>query len=152
MADRPLFTNAAALTGAAAIGASIADPTLSPPTVGKVRLFDSTLVPDIGTTVAELEAAEIVTASYPAGGYDLDEFSSPVYAPGGGALITSNLINVVYTTGDAVSVGGYWVEDAASPDPNVREVFIYDPPRSLGVIGNGWPIAVQLGYGANSLV
>ena len=151
MADRPLFTIAAALAGAGAIGDSIANPGASPPTVAKVRLFDATLVPDTGTTRDELEAAEIVTASYPVGGYDIDSWSLPAFAPGGGALITSNLINVAYSTGDAVVVGGYWLEDDASPDPLVREVFIYDPPRSLGVIGNGWPIAVQLGYGANSL-
>lgn len=152
MPDRPLFTTAAALVGANAIGASIADPSLSPPTVGKVRLFDDTLIPDTGTTRTELVAAELVGASYPVGGYDLEEFSNATFAPGGGAVITSNLMNVEYTSGAAMVCGGYWVEDAVSPTPNVREIFIYDPPRSLGVIGNGWPIAVQLGYGANSLV
>jgi len=149
MADRPLFTNEAALTGAEEVGKTIADPALSPPTVAKVRLFDSGLIPDVGTTRDELLAAEIVTASYPAGGYDIDTFSGPTFAPGGGAFITSNLVTVAYSTGDPVVVGGYWLEDAATPTPNVREVFVYDPPRALSTIGNGWPIVVQLGYGAN---
>ncbi len=53
---------------------------------------------------------------------------------------------MAYASGDAVTIGGYWVEDS---DGLVREVFIYDPVRNLGVVGNGWPIVVQLGYGSN---
>lgn len=152
MADRPLFTLPSALAGAKAIGVSIADPDADPdPIVGKVRMFSSELIPDVGTTRDEFIAAEIVSDSYPVGGYDLTGFALPQFAPGGGALITSNLINVAYTTGDPVVVGGYWVEDAATPTPQVRAVFVYDPARPLGTIGNGWPIAVQLGYGANAL-
>lgn len=151
MPDRPLFPTVSALAGADVIGKSIANASLSPPTVGKVRLFDSSLVPDVGTTRADLIAAEIISASYPSGGYSLTGFSAPVFAPGGGALVTSNLMTVAYTTGDPVVVGGYWVEDASTPTPLLREVFVYDPPRALGVVGNGWPIAVQLGYGANAV-
>lgn len=152
MPDRPLFTNASALAGAAVIGASIADPSLSPPTVGKLRLFDDSFVPDQGTTRAELVAAETTLTGYPSGGYSLTGFSDPVFTPLGGAVVTSNLLSVAYASGAAVVIGGYWVEDAATPTPNVREVFIYDPPRSLGSIGDGWPVVVQLGYGANASV
>ena len=151
MADRPLFTNSAALAGAQVIGLSIADPDADPsPLVGKVRLFDDSFIPDQGTTRAELMDAETTLTGYPAGGYSLTGFADPVLAPLGGAVITSNLINVAYASGDPVVIGGYWVEDAATPTPNVREIFVYDPPRTLGMIGNGWPIAVQLGYGANA--
>lgn len=150
MADRPLFTNQAALAGAAAVGKTVADAGASPPTVGKVRLFDNTLVPDTSTTRADLIAAETTLTGYPSGGYSVTGFAGAVFAPGGGALVTSNLISVAYASGAAVVIGGWWVEDAASPTPNVREVFIYDPPRSLGELGNGWPIVVQLGYGANA--
>lgn len=150
MPDRPLFTNTSALAGAAAIGLSIADPDATPAVVGKIRLFDDSVVPDQGTTRTELIAAETTLTGYPAGGYSLTGFSDPVYSPLGGAIITSNLVNVAYASGDAVVIGGYWVEDAASPTPNVREVFIYDPPRTLAEIGNGWPLVVQLGYGANA--
>lgn len=152
MPDRPLFTLPAALAGAEAIALSIANPDADPdPIVGKVRLFTSDLVPDVGTTRDDLIAAEVMSLSYPAGGYSLTAFSAPVFAPGGGALVTSNLITVAYTTGDPQVVGGYWVEDARTPTPQVREVFVYDPPRPLSTVGNGWPIAVQLGYGANAL-
>lgn len=145
MADTPLFTGEAALAGANAIGISIAD--ASVPTIGKIRLFDETLVPDSGTTAAELIAAETTLTGYPVGGYNLTGFADSVFAPLGGAIITSNLVNVAYASGASVVIGGYWVEDSTGL---VREVFVYDPQRTLGVVGNGWPIVVQLGYGANA--
>jgi hypothetical protein len=147
MADSPLFTGDAALAGANAVGLSIANADADPdPLVGAVRLFNGELVPDSGTAKAALVAAETTLIGYPVGGYDLTGFASAVFGPLGGAVITSNLINVAYASGDAVVIGGYWVEDSTGL---VREVFIYDPPRTLGVVGNGWPIVVQLGYGAN---
>jgi len=150
VSDRPLFTNEAALAGAKEIGLSIANAALTPtPRVGKIRLFDGTLIPDLGTTHADLVAKETTLIGYPVGGYSLTAFSSPKFAPLGGAVITSNLVDVTYASGEAVVIGGYWVEDDATPTPRVREVFIYDPPRSLAQIGDGWPVAVQLAYGLN---
>ncbi len=147
MADTPLFTNEAALAGANAVGLSIANPDADPdPLVGKIRLFDGTLTPDSGTDKATLVAAETTLVGYPVGGYDLTAFAGAVFGPLGGGIVTSNLVNVAYASGDAVTIGGYWVEDS---DGLVREVFIYDPVRNLGVVGNGWPIVVQLGYGSN---
>jgi hypothetical protein len=152
MPDRPLFTNAAALAGAQAVALSIANPAAAPtPTVAKVRLFDDSFIPDTGTTRAELIAAETTLTGYPAGGYDVEAFAAPTFAPLGGAVSTGPLINVAYASGPAVMIGGYWLEDDATT-PNVREVFIYDPPRSLAVVGNGFPIVCQLGYGANAAV
>ena len=149
--DRPLFTHEAALAGANAVALSIADPDADPaPLVGAIRLFDNSFIPDVGTTRVDLLAAETTLIGYPVGGYDLLDFANAVKAPLGGAIVTSNLVNVAYASGAAVVVGGYWVEDAAAPTPKVREIFVYDPPRSLGVIGDGWPIVVQLGYGANA--
>jgi hypothetical protein len=147
MADTPLFTGEAALAGANAVAKSIADPAATPSAlVGKIRLFDGTLVPDVGTDKAALVAAETTLVGYPTGGYSLTAFASAVFAPLGGAIVTSNLVNVAYASGDAVVIGGYWVEDSTG---RVREVFVYQPQRTLGTIGNGWPIVVQLGYGAN---
>jgi hypothetical protein len=145
VADTPLFTDEAALAGADAIGLSIAD--VAGPTIGKIRLFDGTLIPDSGTDAATLIAAETTLVGYPVGGYNLTGFADAVFAPLGGAIITSNLVNVAYASGAAVVIGGYWVEDSTGL---VREVFVYDPQRTLGTVGNGWPIVVQLGYGANA--
>jgi hypothetical protein len=149
MADRPLFTNEAALAGAGVIADSIATSTPTPDVVGKLRLFDNSFVPDVGTTRTELVAAETTLTGYPVGGYDLTDFDTPKFGPLGGAVVTSNLVDVAYASGAAVVVGGYWVEDSATPTPRVREVFIYDPPRSLAQVGDGWPVAAQFGYGTN---
>lgn len=150
MPDRVVYTKEAARAGASVIALSIADSGAGPPAiVGKIRLFDETIVLDEDTTRAALILAETTLTGYPVGGYDIDDFSAPTLAPLGGAVITSNLVNVAYASGPAVLVGGYWVEDAAAPTPNVRYAVKYDPPRSLAVVGNGWPIVVQMGYGAN---
>lgn len=151
MADRPLFTKAAAQRGATVIAKSIGDPIAVPAVTASVRLFDDSFVPDEGTTRTELIAAETTLTGYPVGGYSLSEFNAPQTAPGGGAVVTGNLINVAYSSGPAVVIGGYWVEEDGAPN-NVREVFIYDPPRALSAVGDGWLIAVQLGYGANASV
>jgi len=150
MADRPLFTKEAAIAGADAVAKSIYNTAVLTPAPGKIRLFDDSFVPDAGTTRTALIAAETTLIGYPAGGYDLTSFAAPTKAPLGGAISTSNLINVAYASGASVVIGGYWVEDPTAPTPRVREVFIYDPPRTLAAIGDGWPIAVQLGYGANA--
>lgn len=150
--DRPLFTLEAARAGADVVGKSLADSAATPAVVGKLRLFDNSFVPDEGTVRADLVAAETTLTGYPAGGYSLTDFNAPQNAPLGGAMVTSNLINVAYASGPAVVVGGYWVEDDATPTPRVREVFVYDPPRSLASVGDGWLVAVQLGYGANAAV
>lgn len=147
--DRPLFTKEAAQRGAAVVADSIADSGATPAVVGKLRLFDDSFVPDEGTTRAELIGAETTLTGYPAGGYTLGDPFNPQTAPLGGAISTFPIVNVAYASGAAVVIGGYWVEEGAVPN-NVREVFIYDPPRSLAVLGDGFPIAVQLGYGANA--
>lgn len=151
MADRPLFTKDAALRGSAIIANSIAESTAVPPVAASLRLFDDSFVPDEGTTRAELIAAETTYTGYPAGGFALGDPFAPQTAPGGGCVSTFPIVNVAYSTGAAVAIGGYWVEEDAGSN-FVREVFIYDPPRPLASVGDGWPIAVQLGYGANASV
>lgn len=149
MPDRPLFTKEAAQRGAAVIAESVALSTAVPPVAGSLRLFDDSFIPDEGTTRAELIAAETTLTGYPAGGYALGDPFDPQNAPLGGAVSTFPIVNVAYASGPAVMIGGYWIEEDAAPN-NVRELFIYDPPRSLASLGDGWPIAVQLGYGANA--
>lgn len=147
MADRVIYTNEAALAEANQIGRFLGDPAGSPPTTSKLRLFTNALTPTVGTTRAELLANEASFTGYPSGGYTLDDWVPALFAPGGGAVIISNKIDVFYTSGAAATIGGYWIEDS---DNNVRLVYIYDPPRTLGTVGDGWPIVAQLGYGRNS--
>lgn len=140
MADRSLYTNEAAMSEAAVIQADLA--------ASKIRLFDNSITPDVNTVKADLVAAETTLTGYPAGGYPVATFSDPLFAAGGGVIIYSVTVNPVYASGAAQVIGGYWLEDAAG---DVRDVVIYDPPRSLAVVGDGWPIICQLGYGRNSV-
>lgn len=149
MADRVVYTKEAAIAGADVIGASIADSTATPAVEGVLRLFDDSITIDEDTTRAALIAAETTLTGYPAGGYDLGDPGTPLFAPGGGVIITFPIVSVAYASGDAVVIGGYWLEDDASPTPRVREVVVYDPPRPLAEVGQGWPIAPQMGYGRN---
>jgi len=145
--DSPLYTQAAALAEANAVGKTIADPSATPPTVGKVRLFSSALVPTVITTAAELVAAEVAFTGYPTGGYPITEFNPAILATGGGAVIYTQTIPVAYASGAPVAVGGYWLEDSSG---NVRLVYSYGPARNLAVAGDGWPIVVSLGFGRNA--
>ncbi len=147
MSDRPLFTDEAALAAANVIALSLADSGAVPAEVGKVRLFTSALVPDVNTVKADLVAAETTLVGYPAGGYSIADMGPAIFAPGGGAVTQSPLINVVYASGAAQLIGGWWQEDSAG---DVRQVFIFDPPRSLANVGDGFPIVTQFGEGRNA--
>lgn len=145
--DSPLYTQSAALAEANAVGKTIADAGATPPTEGAVRLFNSSLVPTVITTKAELVAAEVAFTGYPSGGYPITEFNPAILATGGGAVIYTQTIPVAFTSGSPVAVGGYWVEDAVG---DVRLVYIYSPARNLAAVGDGWPIVVSLGFGRNA--
>lgn len=150
MPDRSLFTNEGALREATVIKLSIANPAATPtPTVGKMRLFDGTLVPDVTTTEAILIAAETTLTGYPVGGYDVEVINGPQFSQFGGAVITMPLIEVAYASGPAATIGGGWYEDSAG---NVRGVFIYDPPRTLAALGDSIQVLNQFLYDRNSLV
>jgi hypothetical protein len=152
MADRAVYTREAARAGIDAIVASIADSGAVPALVGKLRLFDETVNLDEDTTRAALILGETTLTGYPAGGFSILDFGAPLDQPLGGAVATSTLITVAYASGPAVLIAGYWLEDAATPTPQVRYAFKYDPPRPLALIGQGWPLVVQMGYGANVVV
>lgn len=150
MADRVVYTVEAAIAGANVLALSIADPDATPtPTTGRLRLFDDSITIDENTTRAALIAAETTLTGYPAGGYTITGFGEPLIAPLGGVIITANLVTVAYASGDPVVIGGYWIDDHTSGTPLCREVVVYDPPRPLASVGQGWPIAAQLGYGRN---
>jgi hypothetical protein len=139
VADRTIYTNEAALAEAADVKDALA--------LSLLRLFNNTLVPTSTTTKADLVAAETALVGYPAGGYPITAFTGPLLASGGGALITSPLIAVAYASGASASIGGGWIEDAGGA---VRAVFIFDPARTLSVVGDGFEFIRQLLYGRNS--
>lgn len=148
MANRTIYTNEAALNGVEAIALTLADSGAVPPEVGKLRLFDETLVPTTETTKAQLVAAETTLTGYPVGGYPVDDMEAALFAPAGGAIVTTPLVTVVYASGPAVQIGGYWYEDHAG---KVRQVFVFDPVESLAAVGDGFPIVAQFGYGNNGV-
>lgn len=145
MPDSKFYTRQAAIKKATNIQTALA--------LSKLRLFDAPFVPTESTVKTELEAAETHFTSYPDGGYALTAFSAPLNDPAGGAVITSPLVNISFGVpelGDepvSGNIGGYWIEDAGGV---VREVAIYDPPRPLAVLGDGWQWVEQIVEGRNS--
>lgn len=139
MADRTIATNEAAIAEAAVVQDSLVDSFL--------RLFDGTLVPEVTTTKAQMVAKETTLTGYPVGGYDIAAFTGPLLVSGGGAVITSPVVSVAYASGAEATIGGGWIEDAGG---DVRRVLIFDPPRPLAVVGNGFDVIRQLLYGRNT--
>lgn len=148
MPDSTIATNEQALNEAEVIALSIADAGAVPPTTGKLRFFDSTLIPDAGTTKAQMIAAEITLGGYPAGGYTISVMNGPDLAPGGGAVITTPAIHVAFTVAPGAVLGGGWIEDSTG---GTRRTFNFDPPRPLQEVGQGFIFIRQLLYGRNSV-
>lgn len=147
MPDRVIFTNEGARNEASVLSLSIANPDATPtPTKGKLRLFTSSFVPNITNVKADFVAAETTLGGYPTGGYDIDSLIGPSTANGGGALLTLPLVNVAYTISPGDTIGGGWIEDAGGA---VRGVQIFDPPRPLQAIGDGFPMTMQFVYDRN---
>lgn len=152
MPDRPFFTLEAAVNGLNKLRLGIADPDAGPPALkGKLRLFDDTVTVDSSTTRADLIAAEIASAGYPVGGFDITAYTTPIKGAAGGAITSSNLIDISVAAGAGVVVGGYWIDDAKTPTAEIFEVQIYSPARPLAVATDAWPIVHQFGFGGNPL-
>lgn len=133
MADRQFYTNAAANAKALDIQTAMEG--------SKVRFFQfGEVTPTLFTTRAELAAAECDFSGYTPGGYDLEAWTGPSNNPGGGKALTSPLVNVAFDGTDLTpttnSVGGWWIEDAATPTPQVRMVGVFDPPRNMAQAGD----------------
>lgn len=147
MPDRSIYTNEAALKEGNVVALSIANSEADPdPLVGKIRLFNSTLTPDSTTTKEQMVEAETELGGYPAGGYDVDDMVAAQMVSGGGVVITTPTVNVAYTVAPGEALGGGWLEDH---EGDVRQVYIFDPPRSVQNAGDGFLIIRQMGFGRN---
>ena len=136
MPDNQFYTVEAATTKAAAIKTALA--------LSKLLLFKQGLNPTQFTTKAEFEAQECDFDGYTAGGYVLTAWTGPLNNPGGGAVITSPIVNSVYgpvgTPPVTNQVGGWFIEDATG---NVRLVGTFDPPRPMIQVGDGIVLVVR---------
>jgi len=137
VADNQLYTQEAAIAKATEIKTALA--------LSKLRLFKDTLVANQFTTKAAMVAAECNFDGYVAGGYTLTAWAGPLKATGGGAVITSPLVNVTYGPAEEPpvtnAVGGWFIEDASG---DVRTVGNFDPPRLLQSVGDGFSFVDQL--------
>lgn len=147
MPDTQFYTNEAAFAKAAKIQTSLA--------TSKMRFFDSALLPSptVFTTRAQLIAAECTFDGYTAGGYPITAFTGPANTPGGGATLTSPVVNAAYgpagTPPVTNAVGGWWIDDDGTPTPNVRLLGTFDPVRPMGTVGDMISIVVQIIEGRN---
>jgi len=129
------YTNAATLTMAAELQTVLA--------LSKVRLFKSTFVPTVATTIAELEAEEVAFTGYPAGGETITAWLDPILDPAGGASITAPTVQFA-VSGPVLAtdiVGGFWIEDAAG---DVRLVGQFAAPVPMEVVGQGFPLNIKI--------
>lgn len=147
MADRSLYTQEAAVKEANVIALSIADSGALPtPLEGAIRLFDSTLTPDSTTTKVQLVAAETTMSGYPVGGYPVEDMVPAQNVSGGGVVITTPTVPINYTAPTGGALGGGWLEDH---EGDVRQVYIFDPPRVVMSAADGFLLIRQQGYGRN---
>lgn len=137
MPDTQLYTRESAVTKAGVVKTTLA--------LAKLRLFKEGLVVSQFTTKEDLEDAECDFDGYTGGGYTLTAWSGPLYATGGGAVITSPLTNVAFGPASdppvTNSVGGWWIETAAG---DVWTAGNYDPPRLMQTVGDGFDFIDQL--------
>lgn len=144
MAQAELLTTEAAFTILTTFGDTVAKSTAVPAVVGKVRLFDGTLNPDPGLVKADFVAAETALVGYPVGGYSITDYIGPLFAPAGGGYIYADAINVLYASGAAQVIGGYWVEDGAG---KVVDAYFFTPKLTLAAVGDGFPILWSFAFG-----
>lgn len=112
--------------------------------LSKVRLFLSTLVPSVSTTITELEAAEADYDGYTPGGETITAFLGALLDPAGGASITAPTVQFdwVHDTDDVTNlIGGFWLEDAAGA---VRVIGTFAAPIPMEGPGQGFPLNLKL--------
>lgn len=115
--------------------------------LSKLRFFDETLTVDVNTTKAMMVAAETTLTGYPAGGYTLTAFLGPSLSALGGAIITTPITEVAWASGDAVTLGGAWIELAGGES---WITFKFDPKRTFSTIYDVMEFVRQILQGRNT--
>lgn len=114
---------------------------------GKVRLGDGSFTPDVNTLKAALVAAETTLTGYPAGGYPVTAMVGPIpAADADGVVITTPLITPLYASGGPFTVGFAWLESATGEVIRLR---IFDPPKVLAAIPDGFEFIIEVPFGQN---
>lgn len=113
--------------------------------LSKVRLFNQAFVPTVSTTKTELEAAEADYTGYTAGGETITAWLPAVFAPSGGAMISSPTVqfDVSGPVVDTDIVGGFWLEDASG---DVRAIGQFAAPIPMETLGQGFPLNLSLAF------
>ena len=147
--DQQFYTNESAVNKANVIKTGLA--------TAKLRLIDASKMPtpQVTNTRADFEAAEATFDGYTSGGYTIGPFTGPSTTVGGGATLTSGLLNASYgpvgTPPVTNSISGWWIEDAATPTPGVRIAGSFNPPRPMAAIGDFIQQVIQMVEGKNAI-
>lgn len=138
MADSQFFTQQASITDATAMKTSFV--------TSKLRLTKAPFTPVPTSPKTDLVANECDFDGYtPTTGYAIAAVTGPLAFSGGGAVLTTPLVNVVYgpagTPPVGNSVSGWWIESTGG---DVLVAGSFGPPRPCANVGDGFPLVVQL--------
>lgn len=137
MADNQFFTNEASITNATN--------SKVPFVTSKLRLTKAPFTPVQTSVKADFVANECDFDGYtPVTGYPIAAVTGPLAYTGGGGILTTGLIDVVYGPAGSPPVGnsvsGWWIENAAGA---VLAAGSYGPPRPCANVGDGFPFLTQ---------
>lgn len=145
MPDTQFYTRQGAIAKATATKTTLA--------LAKLRLTKDPFTPTQFSTKDELEAGEADFDGYTAGGYTLTAWAGPQNNLGGGAAITSPLVNIFWgPAGDPPVtnvITGWWIETAAGAvwlagtfDPNVTMGSVTDAINFIRQIVEGLNVTI----------
>lgn len=143
MPDTQFMTRAAAVTKGTRQKTALA--------LSKLRLCKAPFVPTEFSTIDDFEANECDYDGYVAGGITLTAWTGPIYATGGGAVITSPIANPAYgpagTPAVTNEVSAWWIENAAG---DVELCGTFSPARPMAQVGDGFAFIAQDVEGKNA--
>jgi hypothetical protein len=123
------YPNVGALWMAGEVGTLLA--------VSEMHLFQSTIVPDVNTVLADLVAEEADFTGY--ADIALTVFGAPYLVPVGGAAVNSPAVQ--FNTGDpttvANTIGGAWIQTAGG---DLVLIDVFPTPIAMDAPGKAIPI------------